>query len=132
MSDFSYALRVSGLIGLTIGFGVQLYTAVLQDPIIYREAQLIPGWLSTVSTTLLIGSLAVLVYGQMIDEVVMGWIDLVALCAIGGQWATPIGVYLSATLTAGTPAGLLTLVGYALHALVAGVMSIAYARHGRA
>lgn len=131
MSTFSYVLRISGFAGLTGGFGVQLYTALLRDPIIYSGTQLIPGWMSTVSSTLLIGSLAVLLYSHVLDTIFKGWIDLVAVCALGGQWGVPIGVYLSATLSQVALAGLVTLVGNVLHTLVAAVMTITYLRRGR-
>ncbi|ELY40850.1 hypothetical protein C497_02167 [Halalkalicoccus jeotgali B3] len=78
---------------------------------------------------LLIGSLAVLFYSQVLDEAIAGWKDLVTLCAIGGQWGTPLGVYLSATVTATTLLDLLTLFGHMLHVFAAVGVSIAYLRH---
>lgn len=128
MSSYSYALRVSGFFGLSGGFGMQLYLALLRDPIVYGGVQSTPGWLTQASMILLMGSLAVLFYGHILDSVFRGWVDLVMLCALGGQWATPLGIYLSATMAAGGPVGLLPLVGYGLHTLVALVVSITYLR----
>ncbi len=130
MSRFSFVLRLSGFTGLSVGFVAQFYIALLRDPILYGGAQSIPGWLSEIATVLLFGSLAVLFYGAVLDDVFEGWVDLVTICAVGGQWGVPLGVFLSTT-GAGSSAGLLVVVGYALHALAALAVAVTYLRRGR-
>ena len=128
MSRFSFILRLSGFIGLSAGFVAQLHIALLRDPILYGGAQPIPGWIGRIATALLVGSLAVLFYGDVLDAIFKGWVDLLTLCAIGGQWGVPLGLFLTATSGAGSLAGLLTVVGYGLHAVVGIVVSITYLR----
>lgn len=131
MSRFSFILRLSGFTGLAVGFVVESYTALLRDPILYGGAQSVPGWLGAIPTTLLVGSLAVLFYGTVLDDVFEGWVDLLAICAVGGQWAVPFGTYLVTTTGPGSPAGLLVVVGYVFQALAALAVAITYLRRGR-
>lgn len=128
MSRFPFILRLSGFTGLSAGFVAQLYIALLRDPILYGGAQPIPGWIGRIATTLLVGSLAVLFYGNVLDDIFKGWVDLVTLCAVGGQWGTPLGIYLSVTIGVGSTTGLLIVVGYSLQTLAAVVVAITYLR----
>ena len=104
MSRFAYVLRASGFVGLVAGFAVQLVIAVLQDPILLEGAQTVPGWMSRLVLPLLGGSLAVLFYGTVLDDVFAGWVDLLTIAALGGQWGIPIGIYLGTIVGAGSPA----------------------------
>lgn len=128
MGTFSFILRLSGFTGLSVGFVVELYIALLRDPVLYGGAQSVPGWLSEIAPVLLFGSLAVLFYGNVLDDIFTGWVDLVTLCAVGGQWGVPLGTYLTVTTGAGSLAGLLTVVGYGLDVLAAVVVTITYLR----
>ncbi|MDG5821808.1 hypothetical protein [Natronococcus sp. A-GB7] len=128
---FSYILRASGFVGLAAGFGIEFYIALLRDPILYEGAHSIPSWLSAISVPLLIGSVAVLIYGVVLNEIFKGWVDLVTICALGGQWGVPLGIYLSASTGAGNPIALLVPVGYGLHALAAIAVAVAYLRRGK-
>lgn len=128
---FSHILRVSGFSGLSVGFGIEVYIALLRDPIIYGGSEPIPGWLSALSIPLLVGSLAVLFYGEVMNDVFHGWVDLVTLCALGGQWGVPAGIYLAATTGGGNPVALAIPIGYGFHTLAAGAVTVAYLRRGR-
>lgn len=128
MGTFSFVLRLSGFTGLSAGFVTQLYIALLRDPILYGGVQSVPGWMSEGAMALLLGSFAVLFYGAVLDDIFMGWVDLLTLCAIGGQWGVPLGMYLTVMTSAGSLAGLLTLVGYGFHVIAAVVVSITYLR----
>ena len=128
MSRFSFVLRLSGFAGLSVGFGVQLYIALLRDPVLYGGAQSIPGWLSQIPSPLLIASVAVLFYGAILDDVFKGWVDLLSLCAITGQWGVPLGIYLTTVTAAGSPAGFVTILGYGFNMLAAIVVTITYLR----
>ncbi len=131
MSRFAYVLRASGFVGLVAGFAVQLVIAVLQDPILLEGAQTVPGWMSRLVLPLLGGSLAVLFYGTVLDDVFAGWVDLLTIAALGGQWGIPIGIYLGTIVGAGSPAGLLVVVGYAFHTLAALAVAVTFIRRGR-
>lgn len=131
MSRFAYVLKASGFVGLVAGFAVQLNIALLQDPILLDGAQSVPGWMSRLVLPLLGGSLAVLFYGTVLDEVFAGWVDLLAIAALGGQWGVPVGIYLGTVVGAGSPAGLLIVVGYAFHTLAASAVALAFVRRGR-
>ncbi|WP_237561233.1 hypothetical protein [Halococcus sediminicola] len=80
---------------------------------------------------LLGGSLAVLFYGTVLDDVFAGWVDLLTIAALGGQWGIPIGIYLGTIVGAGSPAGLLVVVGYAFHTLAALAVAVTFIRRGR-
>ena len=131
MSRFSYVLRTSGFVGLVAGFAVQLTIALLRDPILLDGAQSVPGWMSSLVLPLLGGSLAVLFYGTVLDEVFAGWVDLLTIAALSGQWGVPVGIYLGTVIGAGSPAGLLIVVGYAFHTLAALAVALTFARRGR-
>jgi hypothetical protein len=128
MGTFSFILRLSGFIGLSVGFVVELYAALLRDPVLYGGAQSVPGWVGSIASVLLFGSLAVLFYGSVLDDIFKGWVDLVTLCAVGGQWGVPLGIYLTVITSAGSLAGLLIVVGYGLDVLAAIVVTITYLR----
>ena len=131
MSRFTYILKASGFVGLVASFAVQLTIALLRDPILLDGAQSVPGWMSELILPLLGGSLAVLFYGTVLDEVFRGWVDLLTLAALGGQWGVPIGIYLGTIVGAGSPAGLLIVVGYAFHTLAALAVALTFVRRGR-
>ena len=131
MSRFAYILRASGFIGLVAGFALQLNIALLRDPILLDGTQSVPGWMSDLVLPLLGGSLAVLFYGAVLDEVFSGWVDLLTIAALGGQWGVPIGIYLGTIVGAGSPAGLLVVIGYAFHTLAALAVALTFVRRGR-
>ena len=131
MSRFAYILRTSGFVGLVAGFAVQLNIALLRDPILLDGAQSVPGWMGDLVLPLLGGSLAVLFYGTVLDEVFTGWVDLLTIAALGGQWGVPLGVYLGTVVGAGSPTGLLVVVGYAFHTLAALAVALTFVRRGR-
>ena len=131
MSRFAYILRASGFVGLVTSFAVQLNIALLRDPILLDGAQSVPGWMSGLVLPLLGGSLAVLFYGTVLDEVFAGWVDLLTLAALGGQWGVPLGIYLGTVIGAGSPAGLLIVIGYAFHTLAALAVALTFVRRGR-
>ena len=131
MSRFAYILRASGFIGLVAGFALQLNIALLRDPILLDGTQSVPGWMSDLVLPLLGGSLAVLFYGAVLDEVFSGWVHLLTIAALGGQWGVPIGIYLGTIVGAGSPAGLLVVIGYAFHTLAALAVALTFVRRGR-
>jgi hypothetical protein len=131
MSRFAYVIRASGFVGLVVGFAVQLNIALLRDPILLDGAQTVPGWMNRVILPLIGGSLAVLFYSTVLDEVFTGWVDLLTIAALGGQWGVPSGIYLGTIVGAGTPAGLLIVVGYAFHTLAALAVAVTFIRRGR-
>ena len=131
MSRYAYILRASGFVGLVAGFAVQLNIALLRDPILLEGTQSVPGWMSDLVLPLLGGSLAVLFYGTVLDEVFAGWVDLLTIAALGGQWGVPIGICLGTVVGAGSPAGLLIVIGYAFHTLAALAVALTFVRRGR-
>lgn len=130
MSRFAYTLRASGFVGLVAGFAVQLNIALLRDPILLDGVQTVPGWMSRLVVPLLGGSLAVLFYGTVLDDVFAGWVDLLSIAALGGQWGVPVGIYLGTIVGAGSPAGLLVVVGYTFHTLAALAVAVTFIRRG--
>ena len=131
MSRFAYILRASGFVGLVAGFGVQLNIALLRDPILLSGAQSVPGWMNELVFPLIGGSLAVLFYGTVLDEVFKGWVDLLTIGALGGQWGVPIGIYLSYGQGMVSTTGLVIVAGYALHTLAAAAVALTFLRRGR-
>lgn len=60
-----------------------------------------------------------------------GWVDLLTICAVGGQWGVPLGLYLTTTTGPGSPSGLLIVVGYVFQAFAALAVAITYLRRGQ-
>lgn len=109
-------------------FVTEMYIALLRDPLLMGGAQSVPGWLGQIPMTLALGSLAVLFYGSVLDDVFKGWVDLLTLSAVGGQWGVPVGIYLTTVTDAGSPAGFLVVVGYGLSALAGFAVAATYLR----
>lgn len=122
---------MSGLAGVSAGFALVAYEFLLADDFLYGGVQTAPGWLETVQIMLLLGSIAVLVYASMVDEVFRGWLDVVTGLAVIAQWGLPASLYLDGIGGPGNVFGLLVVVCAAAHVLVGIVFTINYGRWAR-
>lgn len=127
-SAFAHLLFVSGLLGIAAATSVAVYQALLADPVLLDGQQRVPGWTATVFAKLLGGSLAVLFYALLVDDVLEGWFDVVAGAAILAQWGLPIGLYLTRSGPSSGPAAILVLASGVLHVLVALAVLVNYLR----
>lgn len=126
-SPFANVLSLSGYGGIAVGLCVEFYRLYLLDSVLGVGSA--PPWLESSRFALLAGSLVVLMYTNIIDDVFEKWLDLVVLCILVGQWGVPLGYYLDATIGgAGSPYDFMVIICAGIYALVALVMAINYAR----
>lgn len=125
-----YLLVVSGLVGLTAGLGIEWYRLILVDPIVGGGD--VPDWLETLRTALLAGSIAVFIYGLVIEELFEAALGYVVIGGLLAQWGLAMMVLLE-----GTAGGLRSMFGYfvlvfgALHVVIAGTVAVTYALEKR-
>lgn len=116
---FAHLLVVSGLLGIAAASSVAVYQALLADPVLLDGQQRVPDWTAGVFATLLGGSLAVLFYALVLDDVLEGWFDVVTGAAVLAQWGLPVGRLLTRSGASSGPAAILVLASGVLHMLVA-------------
>ena len=126
-SVFANVLSLSGYVGLAVGFSLEFYRLYLLDSALGVGST--PEWLALSRFSLLIGSVVVLVYARALDDVFEGWLDLVILCLLAGQWGVPAWAYVDSTIGGpGSPYGFLIIACAGLYALVAIITAVNYAR----
>lgn len=126
-SVFAQVLGLSGFLGLAAGLGLESYRLVALDQVFGTGA--VPAWLETVRFAILAGSLVVVVYAMVLDELFHGWLDVVTICALLGQWGVPLSLYLDArTVSAANPFGLFGLICAGLFVAVGTAVVVNYAR----
>lgn len=119
-SVYAHLLVFSGFLGIAAGLGLELYRLTLIDHVLGTGVA--PYWVASARFTLLAGSLVVLLYGLVLDDLFKGWLDIVVISALIGQWGLPLSIYLDTT-NGGLPslygffglacAGLFVSVGFA-------------------
>ncbi|WP_273838581.1 hypothetical protein [Halococcus sp. PRR34] len=126
-SVFTNVLSLSGYAGLAVGLILEAYRLYLVDSAIGMGSA--PEWVTLGGSSLLVGSIVALQYARVLDDVFEGWLDLVVLCLVIGQWGVLVSSYLDATIGgAGSPYGFLIIACAGLYALVAVPIVINYAR----
>ncbi|EMA51058.1 hypothetical protein [Halococcus salifodinae] len=126
-SVFTNVLSLSGYAGLAVGLILEAYRLYLVDSAIGMGSA--PEWVTLGGSSLLVGSIVALQYTRVLDDVFEGWLDLVVLCLVIGQWGVLVSSYLDATIGgAGSPYGFLIIACAGLYALVAVPIAINYAR----
>lgn len=108
-SGFAHLLIFSGFMGLAVGFGLELYRLALLDQVLGTGVA--PDWLRAARFTLLVGSIAVVLFGLYLDVLFDGWLDVVVIGLLIGQWGLPISHYLETAH--GGPGNLYGFVGLA-------------------
>lgn len=116
---FAHSLALSGLLGVGVAAAIVVYQALLNDPVLLGGRQVVPAWTTTAFAMLLGGSLAVLVYATVLDELFHGWFDVVTGSAVLAQWGVPASFYLSGLPEVGISASFFVAVFAVLQALVA-------------
>ncbi|SEH15526.1 hypothetical protein SAMN04487967_2120 [Natronorubrum sediminis] len=115
-----YLMRVSGLAGLAAWFAMELYAQLVRDPVLYGGQSVPPEFLEAAQQSLLVGSIVVVVYGQILTQGSAdsepGWLRSLA---IGVQWGIPTLIALDAIVGGVSNLGFLVLVS-----LLAGVIAI--------
>ncbi len=125
--DSETKLLASGFAGLAAGFALELYRQLLLDPVLLGVQQ--PAdWVASARLLFLFGSVAVLFYAGTVSNIDEGWRDLFVNAALLAQWGAPLTLALAALFGPGSPAGFLTLVLTALHAVVASTVAVSRVR----
>lgn len=125
---FAHVLTLSGLLGIIVAMGVLTYQMALQDPVLFGGRTVPPTWTTIVFTTLLGGSIAVLFYSVVLDEVLHGWYDILTIAALLGQWGIPVGIYLSRNTGSSNLTGFIVILSSVLAVLSAVAMFGNYVR----
>jgi hypothetical protein len=126
-SAFANVLALSGYVGLAVALCLEAYRLYLVDSAIGMGSA--PEWVTLGGSSLLVGSIVVLLYARVLDEVFTGWLDLVVIGLIAGQWGVAIASYLDATIGGpGSPYGFFVIAAAGLYALVAVAAAINYLR----
>lgn len=126
-SAFANLLSLSGYVGLAVGLTLEAYRLYLVDSAIGMGSA--PEWVALSRFSLVVGSVVVLQYARVIDDVFEGWLDLVVLCLVIGQWGVAVSSFLDATVGgAGSSYGFFIIVCAGLYALVAVFVAINYVR----
>lgn len=126
-STFANFLSLSGYVGLAVGLTLECYRLYLVDSAIGIGSA--PGWLAVSRFSLIVGSVVVLLYARVLDDVFEGWLDIVVGCLVIGQWGVTVWSYVDATVGGpGSPYGFLVIASAGLYALVAVVTALNYLR----
>lgn len=129
-STYARLLAASGFLGVATSFGLRLTEELLLDPIVYGVSRP-PDWIEPIALALFVGSLAVVLYTLVLDDLFAGWGDVVAGGGLLAQWGLPVGMLLVAEQLAGPHVRLLVHASALLHALVALVVAVTVLRAGR-
>lgn len=120
-----HLLFVSGLIGITIGLGIEWYRLILLDPVFGGGE--IPTVVGDLQSALLVGSTVVIIYGLVIENLFGELIGYILTGAVFAQWGLPTMMLLETTA-----GGIRNLFGYfvlifgGLHVLIAASVAISY------
>jgi hypothetical protein len=126
-SAFANVLALSGYVGLAVALCLEAYRLYLVDSAIGVGSA--PEWVTLGGSSLLVGSVVVLLYARVLDEVFKGWLDLVVIGLIAGQWGVAVSTYLDATVGGpGSPYGFFVIAAGGLYALVAVAAAVNYLR----
>lgn len=121
-----YLMRVSGLLGFGAWFALELYRQLIQDPILFGGQGIPPEFVVTAQQSLLVGSIVVIVYGQILAQgsAAKSPGSLRSL-AIGVQWGVPVLFALDAIIDGFTSLGFFALVALLAAVIVPiGIVSI--------
>lgn len=116
-------LAASGFLGVAWSFGLRMIEELHLDPIIAGVARP-PEWIDPVAFALFAGSVAVVLYAMVLDDLFHGWGDLVAVAALLAQWGLPAGMLLVAEQLSSPHLQLLVHASALLHVLVAFVFAV--------
>jgi hypothetical protein len=126
-SAFASLLALSGYVGLAVALFLNAYRLYLVDSAIGMGSA--PEWVTLGGSSLLVGSIVVLLYARVLDEIFEGWMDLVVLCLVAGQWGVALWSYVDAMVGGpGSPYGFFVIAAAGLYALVAVVAAVNYLR----
>lgn len=126
-SVFANILTLSGYLGLAAGLCLEFYRLYLLDSVLGIGRT--PPGLETSRFALLAGSVAILMYARIFDDVFHKWVDLAVLCLLIGQWGVPIWTYIDMTVGGpGSPFGFFTVVSAGIFAIVGVLIAINYTR----
>lgn len=129
-STLANLLSLSGYVGLAVGLGLESYRLYLVDSILGTGSA--PSWLISSRLSLIVGSVVVLLYARVLDDLFENWLDLVILCMLIGQWGVPIWSYVDATMTGpSSPTGLFIVVSAGIYTFIAAITAINFARRWR-
>lgn len=122
-SMYARVLAASGFLGVAGSFGLRLTEELLRDPIVYGVSRP-PEWIDPIGLALFSGSVAVVLYALVLDDLFAGWGDVVAVAALLAQWGLPVGTLLVAEQLSSPYLQLLVHASALLHVLVAFVVSV--------
>ena len=126
-SAFANVLALSGYVGLAVGLCLEAYRLYLVDSAIGMGSA--PEWVTLSGSSLLVGSIVVLLYARVLDEVFAGWLDIAVIGLLAGQWGVALASYLDATVGGpGSPYGFFVIAAAGLYALVAVAAALNYLR----
>lgn len=126
-SAFANVLALSGYVGLAVGLCLKAYRLYLVDSAVGVGSA--PEWVTLGGSSLLVGSIVVLLYARVLDDVFEGWLDVIVIGLIAGQWGVAVSSYLDATVGGpGSPYGFFVIAAAGLYALVAVVVTVNYLR----
>lgn len=115
-------LAASGFLGVAGSFGLRLTAELLLDPILGGVSRP-PDWIEPVSLALFAGSVVVVLYALLLDDVFPGWGDVLAAAALLAQWGLPVGMLLVAEQFSSPYLQLVVHASAVLHVLVAAVVA---------
>lgn len=121
-STYARLLAASGFLGIAGSFGLRLMEELLLDPIIGGVVRP-PEWIEPISVALFAGSVVVVCYALILDDVFAGWGDFVATGALLAQWGLPVGMLLVAEQLSSPYLQLVVHASALLHVLVAAVVA---------
>lgn len=124
-----YLFFVSGIVGLAVGLGIEWYRLILLDPVVGSEN--VASWIVDVRTAVLVGSVAVVIYGLVIEGLFGNAVGYVLIGAMLAQWGVPSMMLLEAV--AGglrSSFGYFVLVFSGLHVLIAGSVAVVFTYQG--
>lgn len=122
-STYARLLAASGFLGIAGSFGLRLTEELLLDPIVAGVSRP-PDWIEPIAFALFAGSVAVVLYAMVLDDIFAGWGDFVAAAGLLAQWGLPVGMLLVAEQLSSPYLQLLVHASALLHVLVAFVVSI--------
>lgn len=126
-SAFANLLSLSGYVGLAVGLCLEAYRLYLVDSAIGMGSA--PHWVVLGRSSLVVGSVVVLLYARVLDDVFEGWLDIVVGCLLVGQWGVAVWSYVDVMVGGpGSPYDFFVIASAGLYALVAVVVAVNYLR----
>lgn len=129
MTRSADVLRLSGLVGLTLGIIIGNYQVMLRSPMMLGGSQAAPSWMVASHVHILGLSLIILFYSFFVDDLFERYAGVVAGAAIIGQWVEPLSIYPLEALQIGI-FGLILQLAAILNLIVILAFLVGYARSG--